>query len=121
MAEFRDGTIIDLGKGLKVELRYSSGDGIDDDNDRFQGGAYTISQKSLQLEDWGNEKTLLREIVRNNEDVWKKRFPLIVSSINGYVKDINTTFNEKFSILSYSFSSRLISCGFETFSSRQKI
>jgi len=43
MAEFRDGTIIDLGKGLKAELRYSSGDGIDDDGDRFQGGAFTIS------------------------------------------------------------------------------
>ena len=47
MAEFRDGTIIDLGKGLKVELRYSSGEGEDDDGDRFTGGGYTISQKQL--------------------------------------------------------------------------
>jgi hypothetical protein len=45
MAEFRDGTIIDLGKGLKVELRYPSGDGLDDDGDRFKGNAYTLNQK----------------------------------------------------------------------------
>lgn len=121
IAELSNGAVIDLGKGLKVELRYSSGNGRDDDGTLWNAGPFALKSADLQLELWGQEDTIIKNIVFRNKNIWVNRYSEVNKSIVQYVFDINNMFNKKLSILSYAFSSRLISCEYETFSSPQKI